>query len=440
VPAALLAASAAQTAVEVSLSNLIVLAALLLTLLGEAQFRALPTRWARLVEAQMALLRAPARWFWLRRAVEVAMAVAPPRGTLLARPGRLVQMAAPALILGLVFALLLGAGNAVFGDWMERAGAGIRAWLAGFDLSLLRLVFWATAATLALGLLRPPRRPAAAWAWAGAIPRWTRRDAGLALWQSAGVLLVLNAMFFAVNTIDALYLWADAALPPGVGYSAFVHQGVHSLIAAVVLSGAVLALMFQQGAEVVRSRLLRWLALAWIAQNVVLIGGVCLRLWLYVEAYRLTEPRVYVGCFLLLVATGFALLALHVLRGMGLGWLLRANLAACFALFFALQFADVAGFVARFNHARWEARPERSLDLGHLAELGPSAWPVLAAVAEQDRAPLLAADARGLLARIAAGERDRLARQDWRSAQLRRDALARWVIGRDAPRGAPAAP
>jgi hypothetical protein len=141
-------------------------------------------------------------------------------------------------------------------------------------------------------------------------------------------------------------------------------------------------LIFQQAQSIRTARVIRSLALLWIAQNVILIASVLLRLQRYVDAYQLSELRIYVGCFLLLVAAGFALLTVHVTAHKSFGWLFRSNLAATFALFFVLQFLDVAKWVAETNVARWQNDATRTLDVHYLASLGASAVPSLINVAE----------------------------------------------------------
>ncbi len=110
-----------------------------------------------------------------------------------------------------------------------------------------------------------------------------------------------------------------------------------------------------------------------------MIAGVFFRLKLYVQAYQLTEDRVYVGCFLLLVVTGFILPAWHVLRGTAtIHALIFRNAMATFALFFVIQFTNMDGWVAHYNVTRWKRKPvERTLDVAYLASLGPDAWPSL---------------------------------------------------------------
>ena len=118
---------------------------------------------------------------------------------------------------------------------------------------------------------------------------------------------------------------------------------------------------------------------------------------------------------------------------MRFGWLLTSNAIATFTLFFLVQFADVPGWVAQANVRQWQRTPgttleRRTLDLEYLESLGASGWPALINVAAQRRIPEIAAQAGGRLREIAFEETQRLAREDWRSRQLRRDRAARSVI------------
>lgn len=425
--AGLLAASAVQSAIAAGWENRLVLAALLVLLLGEAAYPALATPAARAAAALRALLGAWARWRpWWRLLRHNAGG-----GWRLA--WRAVRVLLPTALLALPFALLLGLGNAVLGDWMLRLAVRILRWVFAVDFGIGRFLFWLLAATLALALLRRAPPPRHGFALLGRdLPPWQRADPRLARWQGILVLLALNALFLGANAADALHLWSHRAMPAGVSFSAFVHRGTDALILATLLSGAVLAVMFQQAADVTRSALLRGLALAWIAQNLLLLASVVFRLWLYVEAYQLSLLRVWLALFLLVVACGFVLLAWHVLRGAGLRRLVMANAAVVLALFFAMQFVDTAGIVARTNVGMWQRSvatgKARALDLGYLMELGPSAWPALLAVAAEDRAPGTRSEARRLLAQQARVERAERPGGDWRSVQLRADADRRALL------------
>ncbi|MEA3213008.1 MAG: hypothetical protein QOE70_6065 [Chthoniobacter sp.] len=422
----LFAGSALQSSIQWSFSNLLVLSLLLLGLVGETSFPTLRTGWPRWSEAAWAFLIAPASWRWAGRNLR-RMPLNPRRAV--RRAGIFLRVVMPALMLGGLFAMLLGSGNAILARWISEAVRRAWAELPGIDLSLARLGLWLLLATFALALLRPAAPAGSDRLWTHTIPAFPpARDLTIARWRSLAILAVINALFFAANTIDAFYLWIhETNLPVGISYSQFVHQGVHSLVAAVLLSAVVLVAIFQQAAEVIASRRLRALSLVWVAQNVALIASVLLRLKLYVDAYQLSELRVYVGCFLLLVATGFGLLAWRILRGKGLGWLLFANALATFALFFMIQFPDVARWVADYNVARWQQDPRRTLDVDYLESLGPSAYPALIAVAETPNRPE-AHEAFQKAQQRKEIERVYLDNLNWRSWQQREVRNARWLL------------
>jgi hypothetical protein len=384
--------------------------------------------WPRWSEAAWAVAAAPASWDWLPAALRNLRPGASPTGR---AAGVAVRVVLPTAAVGALFAILLGSGNAILAKWISDAWRFALEMLPSFDFAPARFALCIALAWFALALLRPAQPPRTDRIWTRDIPRFPEpRDLTISRWRSLSILALLNALFFAANTTDAIYLWIHGTLPAGVNYSEFVHQGVHSLTGAVLLSAVLLAGMFQQSASVTGSRLLRVLSLAWIAQNVALLASVLLRLKLYVDAYQLSELRVYVGCFLLLVATGFALLAWRIVRDRTLGWLVFANLLATFALFFVVQFLDVRRWVAEYNVARWREDRSRTLDVEYLASLGPSAYRQLIAVAETPgRRDAHFAFQKAQELRDAA--REELANLNWRSWQSREVASKRHLATHD---------
>ncbi len=425
IAAALVAASSYATMNELSFSNIVVLVALLAVLMGERHYRELVAEWGRWSESFVAWACAGGCWPWLaRRIAESEVAHAGLNTGTRDRATRFIQILAPAACLALVFGVLLCFGNAIFRQWLTGLDTAVIAWIASFDFSPVRFLLWIALASFGLALARPRPAPGAPRRWTRPAGYIFRTDATVAIWQSCAVLVVLNAMFFAVNTIDMVYLWSGTrrALPENVSFSEFVHEGVYSLIFAVVLSAIVMAILFQQEAKVSRNRVLKVLAWTWIAQNVVLIAGVFLRLKLYVDAYQMSELRVYVGCFLLLVTAGFGLLAWHIARGGNVSTLIWRNVIATFVLFFLIQFANVGGWVARSNVNQWRMKPGRTLDLAYLESLGADAWPALSelAASPESGGPTVQ-KAREIVRRLAAVEANDRPRRSWQSYQARRE-------------------
>lgn len=422
---AALAACCVQSAIEISLSNVLASIVLTLALVGEAFQPHLAGIWARFSEAIFGFVSVPFRWFSIAIvATRGARKWCMPNVHFLARCARLVWVIAPAVILLFAFAGIFMSGNAIFAELVARIGRHAFEWVAQLNLSPVRFIFWAFTATIALGIFHGVRAPDAPRWWTFTLPRIPRPDHRLAAMQSGAVLIALNALFCLVNTIDAAYLWRSGKMPAGVNHTEFVHEGVWSLITAVVLSAIIIAGMFQQEDRVVAGRGMKSLAHLWVVQNFVLIGGVLLRLKLYVDASQLTEKRVYVACFLVLVTTGFLFLAWFVEKRRTFNWLLGRNAAATFLLFSILQFPDVASSVARYNVTRFissqQSRESQGLDIEYLASLGPGAWTPLKVVAENPRPSLIRTTAREKLQEIRQQETYSAANEDWREWQWRR--------------------
>jgi hypothetical protein len=437
IAAFLLFCSAWASFLETSFSNVAVLIGLLAVLMGERHYQVMAGGWTRWSESFVAWGCAPGRWWWLaRNTAESELGKIGMNTVSGDRVVKGIQILAPAGLLAIVFGVVLSWGNAVFRQMLAHLDATFVRWIESIDFSPARIFLWLVLATFSLALIRPRPAPEKPRLWTRAVPRIARGDVTIAVWQSCAVFLVLNAMFFVVNTIDLVYLWGGnsrMALPEHVTFSEFVHQGVYSLIFAVVLSAVVIALIFQQASNVTQHRVLKVLAWAWIVQNLLLIAGVFLRLKLYVDAYQLSELRVYVGCFLLLVTTGFALLAWHIARGENFGTLLWRNVVATFVLFFLVQFPDVSGWVARTNLKQWQRDPSRTLDLAYLELLGPGGWPALCELAESGKSTARHAEtnetAREMVLRLAAAESDARFSRDWRSYQWRRSMNGARLIG-----------
>jgi len=100
----------------------------------------------------------------------------------------------------------------------------------------------------------------------------------------------------------------------------------------------------------------------------------------------MTVLRLGVIIFLLLVAAGYGLLTIKVLREKSLPWLIGGCILATFITFYLVQFLNLAGWSADYNVTQWEKDKSRSLDVAYLRGLGPSAWPALRRAADDGAA------------------------------------------------------
>ena len=436
-PFCLLLASAVQMAIEISFTNCAVIAALFAVLMGELYFSNLAAGWARWSESIIAWAGGPGRWAWLIQAVAEQPVSAAGAGKIGDRMLRLIRIGLPAVLLLALFGGVFTSGNRIFAEYLARFSDHLTEWLLSFDFSVPRMLFWWVLATLALVFVRPRTGAKAPRAWARPLLEWRRADASVAFWQSVMILVVLNALFFAVNTIDVIYLWMHTTVPEGMKGKQFLHEGVNSLIAATVLAGIVLTFLFQQTDDVTQPRTVRGLAFLWIAQNLMLIAGVFLRLKLYVDTEEMTAKRVYVACFLLLVTLGFAFLCAHVRRGRRASRLIWQNAVTTFTLFLVLQFLDVIGWVCRYNVGRGPASGQGyHFNAAYQLTLGPNAWPVLLEAVKAIPEGELQTDLRLGLRELARVEGSRFTGLDWRERQFRRDKNARDLVAWAAAHGA----
>ncbi len=419
-----------QTAVEICFTNVAVLLILACVLLGETTYFSLPAGWARWWEGCVALLKAPLRWIWLGQQAAANAAEKSTAGKTGGPDiGRAVRIAAPALLVGLVFVIVFANGNAVFSDGISRAWESFARWIANFEITVPRVLFWLALATLGLVWFHPAPAPATPRLMTREPIPWPCTDVPTAAWQSYAILGLVNVIFCAVNTIDATYLWMHRELPAGVSLYQFMHDGTNSLITATVLAAIILALVFQQHREVAERPVLKWLAIIWIAQNLALLSSVVLRLQMYLEISQLhTAKRIHLGCFLALVALGFIFLALHILRRTTLGRLFWRNALSVFTLFYVLQFVNTTGIAARWNVDAWLEDTKRGFDTAYLIRQGDNAWSQLVRLAQApapDSLPVRMAQAE--VRRIADSPTSDPATQNWREIQFRCDAYAREV-------------
>ena len=427
--AALLFGAAVESAIDLCFSNGLVLFALILAFAGETYYRPLQTGWSRWSEQLWTMVKTPFRWIWL--VVEIGQqtrSIGPmPQGSL-RNVARVFWIVVPGLVATLIFGAIFYNGNALFAELSHDSVTAVENFIQSLHLSFWRCCFWGMVAWISLPLLWPSPAPDRERIWTKEVPRFPElTTTGTARLQSVVTLGLLNTLFCCVNTIDAVYLWARQALPPAVSYSAFVHKGVGSLIVATIFSAVLLAGMFQQSRAVSSWKPLRLLGLLWIAQNLLLLAGVFLRVKLYVEALDLTVVRVNLVFFLALVAVGFILLAIHVWWQRPLGWLLHSNMLATFSLFYIVQFLDTEAFVARYNVNLWlNSHGTRKLDLPYLKALGPPAYDALSSVAGSGFDGEAEA-AREYLATAAREARHQLDDTPWQSWQLR-DRHAQWKV------------
>lgn len=228
-------------------------------------------------------------------------------------------------------------------------------------------------------------------------------------------LALFNALFALQNGLDIAVLWSGAALPEGMTLADYAHRGAYPLIVTAILAGVFVLVTLAPSSKTAESRPIRWLVVAWIAQNLLLVAFSVERTLDYIDAYSLTGLRIAALVWMGLTAVGLALICWRLVAGRSGAWLINANAAVLALTLAACSAVDFGAVAATWNvrHAREVDGTGAALDLYYLHGLGSSA---LTALIELEGKPIDPA----LRAQITS-ERTQITRQmeerkgDWRA-------------------------
>jgi hypothetical protein len=287
-----------------------------------------------------------------------------PYTRLLKRPGgRWNRMAGLSVILPvltfLAFSLLFILANpdllTSFGDRVERVLRALREWLLEYSPEPAEMAFWALAAWVAIGLLRPLLSGPLLEQWA----RWEQQSkrggapSPSPLYAACrNTLVTVIALFASYLVFEFLTLWRRE-FPRGFHYSGYAHQGAAWLTVALALATLILSVAFR-GSILVdpRVRALRRWAWIWSLENVLLAIAVYHRLYIYIGFNGMTRMRV-VGIFgISAVLIGFLLVLWKIAHNRGFLWLLRRHLWTVAIAVYLYGVIPVDVFVVRYNVGR----------------------------------------------------------------------------------------
>ncbi len=193
-------------------------------------------------------------------------------------------------------------------------------------------------------------------------------------------LILFNLVFLIENTLDAAFLWGGAALPKGMTYAKYAHEGAYPLIGTALLAAAFVLIALRPSSKAKSSLIIRILIAVWLFQNIFLVFSSLFRLNAYVIEYSLTYQRVAAFVWMGLVAVGLGLILVRLWRRKSNDWLIGANAISLVAVLYVSCFVDFGAIIARynFNHSREVTGSGPLLDLGYLRyHIGLSALPVI---------------------------------------------------------------
>ncbi|NTW33972.1 MAG: DUF4173 domain-containing protein, partial [Bacteroidetes bacterium] len=144
----------------------------------------------------------------------------------------------------------------------------------------------------------------------------------------AGIILlvVLNLLILNVNILDIVYLWAGKGLPKGITFSDTVHQSVGTLIFSIIIAISIILFLFRGDMNFYKkNKALKWLAMIWVLQNIIITISTIYRNQQYIAEYSLTYKRIGVYIFLLLAILGLLSTCIKIITSRSNWYLFRFN-------------------------------------------------------------------------------------------------------------------
>jgi hypothetical protein len=141
--------------------------------------------------------------------------------------------------------------------------------------------------------------------------------------------------------------------PPGFNYSQHMHDGATFLTAALALSTIVLCTVFR-GKTLLdpRIRMIKRLALIWIALNFLLALAVYNRLYIYIDLNGLSQRRIAGLLGTTAVILGLVMVMRMILLGRGFRWLVYRYAWSVLAIIFIGYVFPFAWYVSHYNVSR----------------------------------------------------------------------------------------
>ncbi len=193
-----------------------------------------------------------------------------------------------------------------------------------------------------------------------------------------GAMALVFALFILVQVRSLFGGEAFIQAQTGLTYAEYARRGFFQMVFAAALALPLVYVAWFAAGSPANARSAAWLRLVTALQlglTTLVLASALWRLGLYVRAYGLTEDRLYGMAVLLWIATVIALFVPTVRRGRPTG-IVHGAIVAAVIILAALNLADPAALVARYNLAHHE---RRAVDVNYLTQLSADAVPVIVA-------------------------------------------------------------
>lgn len=277
-----------------------------------------------------------------------------------------------------VFIWLFSQANPIITSWVGRID-----WrLISEYISLPRFIFWVFVASGCWALIRPRRKALRQRFERTGSSEFTLTSLIFNERSIFTSLIMFNLLFFIENALDIAFIWGGMALPAGVSYAEYAHQGAYPLIATALLAALFVLIALKPGSATENMRSIRVLVYAWVGQNVFLVFSSILRLVGYVEQYSLTWLRVEAFIWMGLVALGLVLIVARIYLQRSNRWLINCNALSLYVTLYICCFVNFGGMIAEYNlngcNKKWDKGINAACDIHYLrSEVGVEALPAL---------------------------------------------------------------
>ncbi|MBE6763959.1 MAG: DUF4173 domain-containing protein [Ruminococcaceae bacterium] len=189
-------------------------------------------------------------------------------------------------------------------------------------------------------------------------------------------MLFVYAIFF-VSQWQYYVAGFTGVLPEGFQYASFAREGFFQLCTVAVINLAMIlgALWLTKRADDKPGWLLRILTALYSVFTLVLIATAMAKMLLYIDAYGLTQKRVYATWFMVVLAVVFVIIAVGVFVPKMKTVLVCT--AVCVVMFAGLALSNVNGVIADYNVAQYLNGELKTVDVGALEQLDEAATPAL---------------------------------------------------------------
>ncbi len=318
---------------------------------------------------------------------------------------RVIRFLVIPLVLALIFLGIYAAANAVFRQLLSEAGMAVESWLnylfTRFSLARFMFLLFGLYITGSLLLksgvkffsekdnqhkdnLYRKRNNFKAWrqsGWFDLLSLFMGRFANgiMALRNELTVgiisLVLLNALLLSINIIDIIYVWLGFSYKSTMNLSAYVHEGAGMLIFSIILAMVVLLFFFRRNLNFYKkNKYLRYGAIIWIVQNIILVISVFIRDYYYFVHMGMAYKRIGVMIFLALVLTGLITVFIKIQFHKTTYYLFRVNAWAAVIMLVICSCVHWDLWIARHNLARKGTIP---VDVNFLLNLSDRTLPVI---------------------------------------------------------------